>query len=86
MFARFRRYAERLAHHAGTPINIRRVNGWATVAWFAVGIPLSVIWSQSILWVALISIWANVISHYTAWVAARVEVRAQHVEIEVGDD
>ncbi len=62
---------------------IRTVNFWATIFWLVLVLPTILIWSQSILWVALLSIWANVISHYTAYLAARVEVREADIEVDV---
>lgn len=40
-------------------------------------IPTMIWWKDSILWVALMSVWANVVSHGTAWQAARAEVAAK---------
>lgn len=74
-----------LREWANRPRVIRRINGWATVAWLVLVVPTVGLksWRTSILWVALLSIWANVISHYTAWLAARVEVREEHIEEEI---
>ncbi len=63
-----------------TPERIRTVNGWAVLVWLTLIVPTVLFWKESILWVALMSIWANVASHYTAWLAARTEVRAKNVE------
>jgi len=62
------------------PKFIRRMNFWATIIWLALIYPTIVVWNKSILWVGFLSVWANFISHYTAWVAARVEVRAQALQ------
>jgi hypothetical protein len=67
------------------PVVMRRVNGWLTVLWIVM-IPVSVItgWISSVTYVAALSLWALVSGHWSAWQAARVEVRqeqqAQHAE------
>lgn len=73
---------DRIKEKVAEPKFIRSVNGWFTVAWAIWFIPAIAITGlrNSILLVAIYSIWANMISHYTAWMAARVEVRAEHVE------
>lgn len=69
------------------PAFIRTVNGWMTIFWIAWFVPAVAIEGlrNSVFLVAVYSIWANVISHYTAWLAARVEVRAKTVEGELED-
>jgi hypothetical protein len=42
--------------------------------WVGLIMPTLVWWKDSILWVALMSIWANVYTAVTAWDAARAEV------------
>lgn len=46
----------------------------ATILWILLIIPTLLWWKDSILWVALMSIWANVASHAAAWQAADTEV------------
>jgi len=57
---------------------MRRVNGWLTIFW-VVMIPVSVAthWISSITYVAVISLWALVSGHWSAWQAARVEVNQE---------
>lgn len=43
-------------------------------------VPTVLVWKSSILWVAFVSIWALIISHATAWIAARDEVRLETME------
>jgi len=55
---------------------IRRVNGWLAVfwaVWFVPAVALKRL-RESLLLIAVYSIWANLISHYTAWLTARVDV------------
>lgn len=60
---------------------MRRVNGWFTIFW-VVMIPVSLItgWISSVTYVAVLSLWALVSGHWSAWQAARVEVAQQAEE------
>jgi len=60
----------------GDPVFMRRVNGWLTIFWIAM-IPLSIVthWISSVAYVAALSLWALVSGHWSAWQAARVEVK-----------
>jgi hypothetical protein len=62
----------------GNPALMRRVNGWLTVLWIVM-IPISVVtgWISSVTYVAALSLWALVSGHWSAWQAARVEVRQE---------
>lgn len=53
-----------------------RLHFWLTLAWIALLIPTILWWRSSILWVLIMSIWANASTHWSAWQAARAE-RAQ---------
>ena len=63
------------------PVFMRRVNGWLTVFWLAM-IPVSILthWISSVTYVAALSLWALVSGHWSAWQAARVEVKQQQEE------
>ena len=65
------------------PRVIRTINLWLTVFWLILIAPTLIWWRNSILWVAVLSIWANVVSHYTAYLSARVEVREEDIEDEL---
>lgn len=64
---------------------MRRVNGWLVWFWVANFPPVVLIyffapdiWKQtSILYLALVSIYANVAGHWAAWQASRVEVKQE---------
>lgn len=60
----------------GDPVFMRRVNGWLTILWIIM-IPVSIAtgWIDSVTYVAALSLWALVSGHWSAWQAARVEVR-----------
>lgn len=44
-----------------------------TAVWGLLVIPTLIWWKNSILWVALMSVWANVAAHFSAYQAARGE-------------
>lgn len=46
------------------------------VCWLFLAIPTLIWWSESILWVAFMSLYANVASHWSAAQAAEAEERA----------
>lgn len=60
---------------------LRRVHGWLTVVWIAM-IPISIAagWLTSVAYVSALSLWALVSGHWSAWQAARVEVRQEEQE------
>jgi len=62
----------------GDPVFMRRVNGWLTILWLAM-IPISFLlgWLNSVVYVSALSLWALVSGHWSAWQAARVEVKQQ---------
>jgi hypothetical protein len=51
----------------------RHVHAALTVAWFCAVVPTLLWWSESVLWVALMSCWANAAAHFSAWQGARGE-------------
>lgn len=52
---------------------MRKFNLTATVVWIVLILPTVLWWKESILWVALMSIWANVVGHWSAYAASRAE-------------
>ena len=68
----------------GDPVFMRRVNGWLTLFWILM-IPVSIAigWINSVAYVESLSLWALVSGHWSAWQAARVEVK-QDEEAELG--
>lgn len=60
----------------GDPVFMRCVNGWLAVFWLAM-IPVSFAmhWLSSVVYVSALSLWALVSGHWSAWQAARVEVK-----------
>ena len=65
----------------GDPAFMRRVNGWLTIFWILM-IPVSMWthWISSVTYVAALSLWALVSGHWSAWQAARVEVKQSEEE------
>ena len=57
---------------------MRRVNGWFTIFWIFM-IPVAIVtgWVNSVPFVSALSLWALVSGHWSAWEAARVEVRQE---------
>src|SRR4051812_50132739 len=62
----------------GDPVFMRRLNGWLTVFWIAM-IPVSIWthWISSVAYVAALTLWGLVSGHWSAWQAARVEVKQE---------
>lgn len=71
----------------GDPVFMRKLNGHLTLHWichFPVVVFLYFAFPQtwdkiSILYLALVSIYANVAGHLAAWQASRVEVRQEEI-------
>ena len=65
----------------GDPKFMRAVNGWLTVFWLIM-IPISLLtgWISSVTYVAALSLWALVSGHWSAWQAARVEVKQDETD------
>lgn len=65
----------------GDPVFMRRLNGWLTIFW-VVMIPVSMAmgWLNSVVYVSALSLWALVSGHWSAWQAARVEVKQEEAQ------
>lgn len=48
-----------------------------TIAWIVVGVPLCIHWRNSILWIALMSVYAIIVSHFTGHLAWKAKREAQ---------
>jgi hypothetical protein len=55
------------------PKTWRRVHATFTVLWFIAIVPTLLWWRESVLWVALISCYANAAAHFSAWQGSRAE-------------
>jgi hypothetical protein len=56
------------------------IHAFLTPLWFLLVIPTVLFWSESVLWVALISCYANAVGHFSAWQATRSEVETEKQE------
>lgn len=56
-----------------TPSQMRKVHATLTLSWLLLGIPTMLWWKESIAWVAWMSLYANVASHWSAYQGARAE-------------
>ena len=57
------------------PALLRAFHGWATVLWIVIGVPVTIVYRDSILWIGIMSVWSNVVGHWGAWQAARAETK-----------
>lgn len=56
-----------------TAEKLARFNLYFTFLWLALTVPSLLWWKDSILWVIVISLWANIVGHFSAYLAARSE-------------
>lgn len=55
------------------PVVLQRVHLGLACLWAGLAVPTVLWWKESILWVALMSVYAVVVSHLAAYDAARAE-------------
>lgn len=60
-----------------SPAGWRRFHAVLTVAWGIAIVPTVIWWRDSVLWVALISCYANSVGHFSAYQASRAEESGQ---------
>ncbi|HBX8032679.1 TPA: hypothetical protein MIH26_01060 [Klebsiella pneumoniae] len=63
-----------------TPVFIKRCHLVAAVMWVGLAIPSLIWWKDSVLWVILISIYANIVGHLSGYSAARAGQAAEESE------
>lgn len=63
-----------------TPQGLKRFNLIMTVVWILLAIPTVTHWRYSLLWIAFMSVWNNVFTHFSAWVSSRAEVASSEEE------
>ena len=63
-------------------IFLRKFHGYFTIVW-GVAIPITVITNlkTSLTWIALMSVWANFVGHFSSWQASRAEVKVDNIDI-----
>lgn len=59
------------------PALMQRVNGWLTITWFILAVPICLFLANSVPFLVFISVYAVVTGHWSAWQAARTEVLQQ---------
>ena len=62
-----------------TPALIKRCHLVAAVMWVILAIPSLIWWKNSVLWVILISIYANIVGHLSGYSAARADQAAEKI-------
>lgn len=67
------RRALRLCTGLSDQVTVRRMHAVATVVWLLLVVPTLLWWNQSILWIALMSVWANFAAHLSGYQGARAE-------------
>ncbi|EOV1277619.1 TPA: hypothetical protein RFM56_000310 [Klebsiella pneumoniae subsp. pneumoniae] len=63
-----------------TPVFIKRCHLVAAVMWVGLAIPSLIWWKDSVLWVILISIYANIVGHLSGYSVARADQAAEESE------
>jgi hypothetical protein len=59
---------------------MRAFHGWAVILWLVPGTIVSMILQNSVPWVVFLSAYAIVVTHWSGWQAARVEVKQDESE------
>ena len=77
---------KRLGGLFGRPAFLRSLHGWLTLAWAVLLVPSVLWWRDSLVWVVVMSAWANFAGHFSSWQAARVEVKQQDQIDEVAEE
>lgn len=69
---------ERLASQVSGP----RLHLALALTWLALLVPTTLWWRESVYWVAIMSLYANVVGHWSAYQGARAECEAkgEHAE------
>lgn len=65
----------RVCHWFATPAGLRTTNGWLAIIWAGIAVPAALWFENSLPFVVFCSVWANFAGHWSAWQAARVEVK-----------
>lgn len=56
-----------------TPRQIKKLHLGAAIVWGLLAIPSVIWWKESVLWVIIISIYANIVGHLSGYTAARAD-------------
>ncbi|MEL4016088.1 hypothetical protein [Dryocola clanedunensis] len=63
-----------------TPKLIKKMHLGAAFLWVILAIPSVIWWKNSVLWVIIISIYANIVGHLSGYTAARADEAAEENE------
>lgn len=63
-----------------TPSFIKKAHLSMTLLWVVLAIPSVIWWKDSVLWVIIISIYANIVGHLAGYTAARADEAAENTE------
>ena len=55
------------------PKNLVKFHFSMMIVWACLLVPTILLWKESILWIAFMSLYANFVGHFSAWDAARSE-------------
>lgn len=58
-------------------MNAARLHKYLTIGWGLLAVPTVLWWRDSIFWVAFMSLYANIASHWAAYQAARLEPKGE---------
>ena len=61
------------------PVVMRRIHGWLTIFWLVASVPIILFLRDSVPALVFISVYANVVGHWSSFQAARVEVRQEEI-------
>lgn len=64
-----------LASIEDNPVLMRKIHGWLTVIWLVASVPIIIFLRDSVPALVFISVYANVVGHWSSFQAAKVEVK-----------
>jgi hypothetical protein len=59
------------------PTTTVKMHKYLTFAWGLLAVPTILWWRESIFWVAFMSLYANLVGHWSAYTAAKAERQAE---------
>jgi hypothetical protein len=62
---------------ADDPARMQKINGWLALIWLVAAFPICYFLSTSVPFLVFISVYAVVAGHWSAWQAARTEVKQE---------
>lgn len=70
-----RNFAHNVRVRLHSPEFTTNFHKYATIVWILLLIPSVLWWSEAIIWVVLMSVWANIAGHWSAYQASRAELK-----------